>query len=202
MIALLRLSPLFLFFSLTYIVWFPIFLQLVSEYTRLLSKPDNTFLKKVWISYFFWFFLSPCALLIDDRFYPFFWLLSFMFFKSAVYHSESVAVCIFFIFYVSLLFEHLILALVWYSSKFVRDFLINVFGLDLILYCLGNPWEAPAKKVTIAVATLSSHDSKNEFPNQTLQEYIHTWNQASDKFYNKWFINSTLGSVMSKIFSK
>ena len=88
----------------------------------------------------------------------------------------------------------------------------------MILYCLGNPWEAPAKKVTIAVATLSyevgvnvpskkvsatvAHDSKNEFPDQTLQEYIHTWNQASDKFYNKWFINSTFGSVMSKIFSK
>ena len=137
-----------------------------------------------------------------------------MFFKSAAYHTESVAVCIFFIFYVSLLFEHLIFALVWYSSKSVRDFFINVFGLDLIFYCLGNPWEAPARKVRLATfafgyevgvniasekfGNVAADQSMVKFPDQTLKDYMHTWNEASDKFYKRW----SMSGLMSKIFTE
>lgn len=37
-----------------------------------------------------------------------------------------------------LLFEYLLFAFVWYSPKTVRNFFINIFGTELIFFCLGN----------------------------------------------------------------
>jgi hypothetical protein len=214
--SLLLISLPFLFFMLlVYYIWYPAFLHLVFSYNLLIQKSQNI-IKVLWISLFFWFFLAPCALLTNDRLHPSLWLLIFLFIKNLAHYTESFAIELIGLLYVYLLFEHLFFAFVCYSSETVRNFFTNIFGAELLFFCLGNMWRAPATKLGVAAGavgydvvvsalsekagTLAANESLTQFPNQTLQDYTRERNQIADKYYNRYSVCGNFGTFISKIF--
>ena len=220
------LCPMFLMIVFTYCIflallifyiWKPTFNHLIFNYNLLMKKSHNN-IKILWFSIFYWFFLAPCAMLTNDRLHPLVWFLNFMFIKNVAYHAESFALDLLVLLHITLLFEHLLFVFVWYSSKTVRNFFINIFGTRLIFFCLGNMWKGPAKKlavfagaggydVTISVlseqaATTVADQSLTQFPDQTLQDYTHTRNQVADKYYNRYSVCGNFSTFMSNFFCK
>lgn len=216
---MLNLLTLFSFFGVSYLsctVWYPTFLHLASQYTRLMSKPNRSFFTKVWISCFSWTFLFPCALLTNDRIHPTVWLLGFMYLKNVAYHTESLTFGVISLLYVLLLFEHLAFAFICHSFSSVNDFFNDIFGSDLIFYCLGNMWKAPAKKLGVAAGavgyevaitaiseqagTAVANDIKVQFPNLTVQEYSQVRTDAANKFYTRWSVGGNFGRAVGSFF--
>jgi len=78
-------------------------------------------------------------------------------------------------------------------------------------------WKAPAKKLAVAAGTVGyevgvsvlsekvgaavADETLTQFPNQTLQEYTYTRNQAADKYYNRFSICGSFGAAMKKNFN-
>ena len=141
-----------------------------------------------------------------------------MFLKNAVYYTESISLFIVFLLCFSLLVEHLVFAVICHFSQAFKNFFNNIFGSDLIFYCLGNMWQAPAKKLAGVAAvgvyeagvTVASEIAGSEvadktlsnYPNQSLQEYNQTRNQAADKFYNRFSISGNFSTMMRKLFAE
>ena len=164
----------------------------------------------------FWCFLAPCALLTNDRLHPSLWLLIFLFIKNLAHLTWSFAIELIGILFISLLFEHLFFAFVCYSSKAINKFFTNIFGAELLFFCLGNMWRAPATKLGVATGavvydvgvsvlsekagTLAANESLTQFPNQSLQDYQRERNLAADKYYTRYSVCGNFGSFMSKIF--
>lgn len=201
----------------SYTVWFPTVCQCIVHYEVLMAKlKKSSIFTKIWASTFYFIFLVPCALFTNDRLHHFFWLFGFLVLKNAAYHTESFAVCIFTLFYVMLLFEHLLFAWIYHSSQFVKSYFTSLFGYELLFYCLGNMWKAPAKKIGTAAVmvcyeagvdmyadtkgTEYAKSTLQDFPNQTLQEHIATKNQQTALIKNYWSIAGNFGTLMTKIF--
>ena len=202
------------YYYLVFCIWKPTLIELVSKY-KLLIKNYNSILEIYSISVFYWLFLVPCALFTNDRLHPVAWLVHCMFLKNIAFHAESFILDLFVLLNFSLVFEHLLFAFVFYWSENAKNFFTQIFGAELLFFCLGNMWKSAAKKLGSATAGLAyeigvsvaaeqagtkiANDSLAHFPGQSLDQYSNTRNQAADKFYNRFSIAGNFGTFMSKI---
>jgi hypothetical protein len=126
--------------------WVSTIQRLVSEYNKLrVVWAKKPFLYKLVSSIFYWSFLGPCAVFTNDRTSVAHWLFLALFLKNIAILTESVFLTVVFFLFVSLLFEHLLFAFCYHKMPVFRRFFNNLYGSQLLLYCLGDYGENKKK---------------------------------------------------------
>ena len=210
---------LIMFFFLPILSWFSTAQTLVFEYNKLrVVWSEKSFLYKLATSIFYWSFLGPCAVFTNDRTSVAHWLFLALFLKNIAILIESIALTVVFFLFVSLLFEHLFFALCYHNVPVFNRFFNNLYGSELLHYCLGNMWKAPTKKIAGAAGLLvyevgvsvgsdimgnyQADNKKLAYPNMSLQEHNRVSEEVSAKYFNRFSLSGNFGHLLKKMADK
>lgn len=195
-----------------YYVWYPAIVHLLNSYSGLILT-TNGFFRRCWITVFFWSFLAPCALFTNNRLHPTVWVFLLLLLKNFAYNAQSLIADLMVIFFISLLFEHLLFAFLLHSVDAIKAFFIDIFGSELLFFCLGNMWKDPAKKVTLAggliawdmfashmaeeKGTIEADKNLSRFPGSTSSEqWFAIKTEVADKWYSRYGVNGQIGTIV------